>query len=59
MLLVLFFVEGVVECGVVVVVLVGFLLFCDLGVRAVLLCIDVVGVLLQPCLVLRYMYYCS
>ena len=59
MLLILFFVEGVVEFVVVVFGLVGFLLFCVLGVRAVLLCIDVVGVLLQPCLGLLYTYYCS
>ena len=59
MLLILFFVDGVVEFVVVVFGLVGFLLFCVLGVRVVLLCVDVVGVLLQPCLGLLYTYSCS
>ena len=46
-------------CCCVGVGLVGFLLFCVRGVRVVLLCIDVVGVLLQPCLGLLYTYSCS
>ena len=58
-LLILFFVDGVVEFVVVVFGLVGFLLFSVLGVRVVLLCIDVVGVLLQPCLGLLYTFSCS
>ena len=58
-LLILFFVAWLVEFVVVVFGLVGFLLFCVLGVRVVLLCVDVVGVLLQPCLGLLYTYPCS
>ena len=51
--------NGVVEFVVVVFGLVCFLLFCVLGLRVVLLCIGVVGVLLQPCLGLLYTYSCS
>ena len=57
--MILFFVEWVVECVAVVFDLVGFLMFFVLGVRVVLLCVGVVGVLLQPRLGLRYTFSCS
>ena len=59
MLLILFFVELVVEFVVVVFGFVGFLLFCVLGARVVMVCVDVVGVLLQPSLGLLYTNSCS